>query len=73
MAKDEDPGLFFARVDGISNTLKSVGITKEEHEITRIIIRNLSEDYDVEKRGILLKCDITHFEVEGVVRTRYAA
>ena len=73
MAKDEDPKLFFARVDGISNTLRSVGAVKNEGEITRIIIRNLSDDYDVEKRGVLLKSDITRFEVRGGVRTRYAA
>ena len=50
MAKDEDPKLFFARVDGLSNTLRTVGITKDEREITRIIIRSLSDDYDDEKR-----------------------
>ena len=73
MTAGEDPKLFFARVDRISNTLKSAGIVKEEREIVRIIVRNLSDDYDVEKRGILLKSDITRFEVEEVVRTRYAA
>ena len=73
MAKDEDPKLFFARVDGISNTLRSVGIVKEEREIVRIIVRNLSDDYDVEKRGALLRRDISRLEVEETVRTRYAA
>ena len=73
-AADEDPKLFFAHVDGLTNTLKSVGVTKEEREITRIIIiRNLSDDYDVEKRGVLTKPEITRFEVEEIVRTRYAA
>ena len=48
MATDENPKLFFARVDGLTNTLKSVGVAKEEREITRIIIRNLPDDYDVE-------------------------
>ena len=73
MVADEDSKLFFARVDGITNTLKSVGIMTEEREITRIIIRNLSDDYDAEKRGVLLKLDITRFDVEEIVRTRYAA
>ena len=54
MAADEDPKLFFARIDGLINTLKLVGVTKEEREITRIIIRNLPDDYDVEKRGVLI-------------------
>ena len=73
MAKDEDPKLFFARVDGIFNTLRSVGIVKEEREIVRIIVRNLSDDYDVEKRAALLRRDITRLEMEEIVRTRYAA
>ena len=73
MATDEDPKLFFARVDGIINTLRSAGITKEEREITRIIIRNLPDDYDVERRGVLMKPDITRFEMEEIVRTRHAA
>ena len=73
MGTDEDPKLFFARVDGIINTLRSAGITKEEREVTRIIIRNLPEDYDVERRGVLLKPDISRVEVEEIVRTRHAA
>ena len=73
MGTDEDPKLFFARVDGIINTLRSAGITKEEREVTRIIIRNLPEEYDVERRGVLLKPDITRIEVEEIVRTRHAA
>ena len=73
MGTDEDPKLFFARIDGIINALRSAGITKEEREVTRIIIRNLPEDYDVERRGVLLKPDITRIEVEEIVRTRHAA
>ena len=48
MAPDEDPKLFFARVDGLTNTLKSVGVTEQEREITQIIIRNISDDFNVE-------------------------
>ena len=73
MTSDEDPKLFFARVDGMINTLRSAGITKEEREITRTIIRNLPDDYDVERRGVLMKPDITRVEVEEIVRTRHAA
>ena len=47
----EDPKTYFARVDKLLNTLKSVGIAKEEREIVRIIIRNLSDEYMVEKRS----------------------
>ena len=55
LATDEDTKLFFASVDGLTNILKSVVVTKEEREITRIIICNLPDNYDVGKRGILLK------------------
>ena len=51
MAADEDPKLFFARIDRLINTLRSVGVTKEGREITRIIIRNLPDEYDVERQG----------------------
>ena len=85
MAADEDPKLFFARVDGIINTLRSAGITKEEREITRIIIRNLPDNYDVERsRGLgdvykrqsttLLRefCNPTVFPRKGRQRSRLA-
>ena len=73
MATNEDPGLFFARIDGLLNTLKSVGVTKEERKITRIIIRTVPDNYDLEKRGVLIKLEISRFEVGEIVRTRYAA
>ena len=73
LATDEDTKLFFASVDGLTNILKSVVVTKEEREITRITIRKLPDDYDVEKRGVSIKPEITRFEVEGIVRTRYAS
>ena len=43
MVVGEDPKIYFARVDKLLNTLKSVRIVKEEQEIVRIIIRNLSD------------------------------
>ena len=54
MAAEEDPKLVFARIDGLINTLKSVGVTKEEREITRIVIRNLPDENEVERRGFQL-------------------
>ena len=44
MVVDEDPKIYFARVDKPLNTLKSVGIVKEDREIVRIIVRNLSNE-----------------------------
>lgn len=43
----EDPKTYFARVDKLPNNPTSVGIVKKEREIPRIIIRNLSSEYDV--------------------------
>ena len=69
-----DPKICFARVDKLLNTLKSVGIVKEEQEIVRIIIRNLSDKYVVEKRNHpLTRPYMSHFEVEETVRASYAS
>ena len=51
MVVGEYPKIHFARVDKLLNTLKYVGIVKEEREIVRINIRNLSNEYVVEKRS----------------------
>ena len=72
MAAEEDPRRFFARIDGMIKTLKSVGNMKEEREVTQCIIRNLSDGYDVDKRGVLLENVITRFEVDGIVRLRWS-
>ena len=73
MELGEDPRIYFARVDKLLNTLKSVGIVKEKREIVRIIIRNLSDEYMVEKRSYPLTMpNISRFEVEETVRASYA-
>ena len=65
MEVGEDPKIYFARVDKLLNTLDSVGIMKEEREIVRIIIRNLSDEYMVKKRSHPLTMPNTsRFEVE---------
>ena len=65
--------IYFARVDKILNTLMSIGIVKEKREIVRIIIRNLSNEYEVEKRSHpLTRPNLCRFEVEGTVRASYA-
>ena len=72
MEVGEEPKIYFARVDKLLNTLKSVGIVKEEREIVRIIIRNLSDEYMVEKRSHPLTMhNISRFEVEETVRASY--
>ena len=74
MLDDEDPKLFFARLDKILNTLKSVGIVKEEREIVQIIKRNLSSEYDVELRAMTTQPNrqVSRLEVEQIVRNSYA-
>ena len=73
MEVGEDPKIYFARVDKRLNTLKSVGIVKEEREIVRIIVINLSDEYMVEKRSHpLTMLNISRFEVEETVRASYA-
>ena len=73
MVVGEDPKIYFARVDKPLKTLKSVGIVKEEREIVRIIIRNLSNEYVVEKRSHpLARPNISRCEVEETVRASYA-
>ena len=73
MEVGEDPKIYFARVDKLLSTLKSVGIVKEEREIVRIIILNLSDESMVEKRSYPLTMpNISRFEVEEAVRTSYA-
>ena len=44
MVVREDPKIYFARVDRLLNTLKSVGIAKKGRKIVRIIIRNVSNE-----------------------------
>ena len=73
MEVGEDPKIYFARVNKLLNTLKSVGIVKEEREIVRIIIRNLSDEYMVEKRNHPLTMpNISRLEVEETFRASYA-
>ncbi|CAN0467972.1 unnamed protein product, partial [Hapterophycus canaliculatus] len=45
----DDPKLFFVRVDKFRNALAHAGVTKTEQEIVEILLRNLSNDYHIEK------------------------
>ena len=72
MFPGEDPKLFLARVDKLVNTIRVVGIEKSEWAIVQIIVRQLSDDYDVEKRSSLSSSDITRAFVEHTISTSYA-
>ena len=68
MFPGEDPELFLARVDKLVNTMRVIGIEKSESEIVQIIVRQLSDDYDVEKRSSLSSSGITRAFVEHTIR-----
>ena len=68
----EDPKLFFSRVDRLLTHLRSINVHKTEQQIVNILVRNLSGDYDIEKRSRLdspfLRCQ----DVEHIVRASWA-
>ncbi|CAB1111862.1 unnamed protein product [Ectocarpus sp. CCAP 1310/34] len=72
MHPGEDPKLFFARVDGVINIMKAVGIEKSERAIVHIIVRQLAHEYDIERKSILADPTISRAKVENVVRAAYA-
>ena len=72
MHPGEDPKLFFARVDGVINIMKAVGIEKSERAIVHIIVRQLAHEYDIERKSILADPTISRAKVENVVRRAYA-
>ena len=49
MYPDEDPKTFFTRVDKLVNMIRRGGITKTEEQIVHIIVRQLSDEYIVQK------------------------
>ena len=66
MFPGEDPKLFLARLDKLVNTMRVVGIEKPEGEIVQIIVPQLFDDYDIEKRSSLSLSGITRVFVEQV-------
>ena len=69
MQGDEDPNLYFARVEGKLNVLAPFGIRKSDREVVRLLTRRLpSEFYDVEQRTTLLRPAITRSGMEEFVR-----
>ena len=73
MQGDEDPKLFFARVEGKLNGLASFGILMSDREVVRWITRRLpSEVYNVEHRTTLIRPGITRSEMEEIIRAYYA-
>ena len=48
---DEDPNRFFSRVDQLLTRLRAIDIHKIEQQTVTIIVRNLSDHYEIEKRS----------------------
>ena len=73
MQGDEDPKLFFARVEGKLNVLASLSILKLDREVVCLTKACLSaEFYDVDQRTTLLRPGITRSDMEEIVRASYA-
>ena len=50
---DEDPKLFFSRVDQLLTRLRSANVHRTERQIVNMLVRNLSDHYAIEKRSRL--------------------
>ena len=73
MYPDEDPKTFFTRVDNLVNMMHRVGITKTQEQIVHIIVRQLSDEYIVQKAIIDANpAEYPRVRVEHLVRNAYA-
>ena len=69
---DEDPKLFFSRVGQLLTRLRSADIHKTERQIVNILVRNLSDHYEIEKRSRLDSPFLRRQDVEHIVRASWA-
>ena len=69
---DEDPKLFLSRVDQLLTRLRSVNVHKTEQQIVHILVRNLSDHYEIEKRSRLDSPFLRRQDVEHIVRASWA-
>ena len=69
---DEDSKLFFSRVDQLLTRLRSVNVHKTEQQIVHILVRNLSDHYEIEKRSRLDSHFLRRQDVEHIVRASWA-
>ena len=72
MYPDEDPKTFFTRVDKLVSMMRRMGITKTEEKIVQIIVRQLSDEYIVQKAIIDANpAEYARVRVEHLVRNAY--
>ena len=69
---DENPKFFFSRVDQLLTRLRSADIHKTERQIVNILVRNLSDHYEIEKRSRLDSPLLRRQDVEHIVRASWA-
>ena len=69
---DENPKLFFSRVDQLLTRLRSADIHKTERQVVNILVRNLSDHYEIEKRSRLDSPLLRRQDVEHIVRAPWA-
>ena len=69
---DEDSKLFFSRVDQLLTRLRSADIHKTERQIVNILVRNVSDHYEIEKRSRLDSPFLRRQDVEHIVRASWA-
>ena len=73
MYSDEDPKTFFIRVDKLVNMMRRVGITKTESQIVHIIVRQLSDEYTVQRAIIDANpAEYPRVRVEQLIRNAFA-
>ena len=69
---DENPKLFFSRVDQLLTRLRSADVHTPEKQIVHILVRNLSDHYEIEKRSRLDSPFLRRQDVEHIVRASWA-
>ena len=69
---DEDPKRFFSRVDQLLTCLRSIDVHKTEQQIVNILVRNLSNHYEIEKRSRLDSLFLWRRDVEHISRASWA-
>ena len=69
---DEDPKLFFSRVDQLLTRLRLVNVHKTEQQIVHILVRNVSDHYEIEKCSRLDSPFLRHQDVEHIFRASWA-
>ncbi|CAM9753490.1 unnamed protein product, partial [Pylaiella littoralis] len=68
----EDPRIGFAAFAQLEATMRACGCEKSEEDTVHVLLRQLPDSYDMEKRGQLAIPNLTRSFLESVVRSSYA-